>query len=346
MLAAVVKGIKQVSLEEMPKPILQNPTDVILKVTATAICTSDVHIIDGYFPPSSPFIIGHEFIGIVEEIGEAVKMVKPGERVAAPPAPYCGICENCRKGQFGQCLNSAIFGSGSSWGNLPGGMAEFVRIPHADVSLVRIPDEISDEQAIFVGDMLSTGYFASDNCALKPGDAVAIFGAGPVGLCAVQTARLFAPSKIILVDIMPNRLQTGLTMGATHVINSLEQDAVTQIMEITNGQGVNAAVEAIGHPATVNTAAQVIGVGGILSIVGLFPGNIDFPIQTLLMKNITVKVGLASLGNMRRLMGLITAEKLDTSLLITHRMPLKDFDKAYGIFERKEEKVIKIILKP
>lgn len=346
MLAAVVKGIKQVSLEEMPKPILQNPTDVILKVTATAICTSDVHIIDGYFPPSSPFIIGHEFIGIVEEVGNAVKKLKLGDRVAAPPAPYCGVCENCRKGHYGQCMNSAIFGSGSNWGNLPGGMAEFVRVPHAESSLVKIPDQISDEQAIFVGDMLTTGYFAVDNCALKPGDTVAVFGAGPVGLCAIQTALLFAPSKIILVDILANRLQKGLNMGATHVINSTEQDAVTQIMEITDGQGVNAAVEAIGHPATVNTAAQVIGVGGIFSIVGLFPGNIDFPIQTLLMKNITVKVGLASLGNMRRLMSLITDGKLDTSPLITHRMPLKDFDQAYGIFERKEENVIKIILKP
>ncbi|HBW34482.1 MAG TPA: alcohol dehydrogenase [Desulfosporosinus sp.] len=317
MLAAVVKGIKQVALEEVPKPILQNPTDVILKVTATAICTSDVHIVDGYFPPSPPFIMGHEFIGIVEEVGNDVKMFKLGDRVAAPPAPYCGVCENCRKGHYGQCMNSAIFGSGSNWGNLPGGMAEFVRIPHAESSLVTIPDQISDEQAIFAGDMLTTGYFAVDNCALKPGDTVAVFGAGPVGLCAIQTARLFAPSKIILVDILTNRLQTGLTMGATHVINSTEQDAVTKIMEITNGQGVNAAIEAIGLPATVNTAAQVIGVGGIFSIVGLFPGNIDFPIQTLLLKNITVKVGLASLGNMRRLMSLITDKKLDTSPLIT-----------------------------
>jgi 2-desacetyl-2-hydroxyethyl bacteriochlorophyllide A dehydrogenase len=346
VLAAVVKGVKQIALEEVPKPVLQKPTDVIVRVTATAICTSDVHIVEGYFPPSPPFVIGHEFIGVVEETGGAITGFKPGDRVAVPPAPYCGVCDNCRKGHYGQCLSSAIFGSGANWGNLPGGLAEYVRVPHADSCMVRIPGRISDDQAIFVGDMLATGYFAIDNCALKPGDTVAVFGAGPVGLCAVHTARLLSPDLIILVDIMDNRLETGKEMGATHTINSSREDAIAKIMELTGGLGVSAAVEAIGNPATVNAAAQVVGVGGVLSIVGLFPGNIEFPAQTLLMKNVTTRIGLAALGNMSRLLNLIAAGKLDTSPLITHRMPLKDFDKAYEIFEGKKENVVKVVLRP
>lgn len=346
MLAAVVKGINQIALGVVPEPEIKNPTDVIIRVTATAICTSDVHIVEGYFPPSPPFIIGHEFIGVVEEVGGAVNSFKKGDRVAVPPAPYCGKCINCRKGFYAQCYNSAIFGSGASWGDLSGGLAEFVRVPHADISLVPIPDQIIDEQAVLVGDMLSTGYYAVDNCQLRPGDTVAVFGAGPVGLCAVHTARLFGPSRIILVDLLPDRLEIGVKMGATDVINSGQEDVVSKVMEITGGRGVSAAIEAVGSPVTVNAASQVLGVGGTLSIVGLFPGSIEFPIQDLLMKNVTIKAGLAQLGNMQRLMELVKCGKLDTSPLITHKMPLKDFEKAYDIFKGKKENVIKIIMVP
>lgn len=346
MLAAVLNG-NRVTLEEVPKPVLQKDTDVILKVTATAICTSDVHFTEGYLPPCPPFIIGHEFTGIIEEAGSAVKLFQPGDRVVAPAYPYCGSCDNCRKGISGLCPNGALFGSGESFGNLPGGLAEFVRVPIADSCLVKIPDEVSDDQAVFVGDMLATGYFGVVNCSLKPGDTVAILGAGTVGLCAVHTARLFSPSKIILVDVISSRLQTGLKMGATHIINSAEENPVARIMELTDGQGVNAAIEAVGIPATVNTGAQVVGLGGILSIIGFFPpGNMDFSMQTVLMKNLTVKAGLTPSDNMRTLMGLISEGKIDTSHLITHRMPFKEFEKAFNIFAKKQENVIKIILKP
>ena len=347
MLAAVLKEAHQIGLEEVPKPVLLNDSDVILKVTATTICSSDVHFWEGHLPPSPPFIIGHEFAGIVEEAGNAVKTLKPGDRVAVPAYPFCGICDNCREGLTGWCLNSALLGSGESFGNLPGGLAEFVRVPHADSCFVKIPDEISDDQAIFVGDMLATGYFAVDNCSLNLGDTVAVFGAGPVGLCAVHIARLHSPSKIILVGRRSNRLQTGLKMGATHIIDAAEPDSAAQVMEITNGQGVNAAIEAVGLAETINTAAEVIKKGGTLSVVGFFPpGNIDFPMNTLLFKNATVKMGMTPQDNMRMLMGLLVDGKLDTSPLITHRMPFKEFEKAFTIFAEKQENVIKIILKP
>lgn len=347
MLAAVLKGPHQIGLEEVPKPVLLNDSDIILKVTAAAICSSDVHYWQGYLPPCPPFIIGHEFVGIVEEAGNAVKTLRPGDRVAVPCYPYCGICDNCRNGLTGWCLNSAVFGSGESFGNLPGGLAELVRVPHVDSCLVKIPDEMSDEQAIFVGDMLATGYFGAYNCSLKPGDTVAVLGAGPVGLCAVHMARLYSPSKIILIGRRSNRLQTGLKMGATHIIDAAEPHPENQVMEITNGQGVNAAIEAVGLAESINTAAQVIKKGGVLSTVGFFPpGNIDFPMQTCQFKNVTIKVGMTPQDNMQRLMGLISDGKLDTSPLITHRMAFKEFDKAFTIMAEKQENVIKIILKP
>jgi alcohol dehydrogenase len=347
MLAAVLKGIHQVGLEEVPKPVLQKDTDVILKVTATAICTSEVHYAEGYLPPCPPFIIGHEFVGIIEEVGGAVKLFKPGDRVDVASYPYCGICEHCRKGITGLCPNGALLGSGENFGNLPGGLAEYVRVPLADSSLVKIPDEVSDEEAVFVGDMLATGYFGISNCSLKPGDTVAIIGAGPVGLCAVQAATLYSPSKIILIDLVPYRLEIGLKMGATHIVNAAEQDPVERVMELTDGKGVDAAVEAVGLPTTVNTAGQVVGLGGILSIVGFPPGgNFDFPLQSLLMKNITVKMGLTPQHNMRILMELVAEKKLDVTPLITHRMPFKEFDKAFKMFAEKQGNCIKVILKP
>ncbi len=346
MLAAVMKGVGQVALEDVPEPAVQKPTDVIVGVTATTICTSDVHIVDGYFPPSPPFILGHEFIGVVRAAGGAVTRFKEGDRVAVPPVPFCGACDNCRAGKYGQCMHAAPFGSGATWGDIPGGLAGYVRVPHADSCMMKIPDQITDEQSLFVGDMLTTGYFAADNCALKPGDTLAVFGAGPVGLCAVHAARLSGLSRVILIDMLENRLELGLKMGATDIINAAEEDVLPRIMELTGGRGVNAAIEAVGHPAAVSAAAQSLGVGGVLSVVGLFPGNIDFPIQTLLMKNATMKIGLASLDNMRRLMTLVEAGKLDATPLITHQMPLADFERAYDTFKKKEDNIVKVVLKP
>ena len=346
MLAAVVKGVKVVALEEVSKPAMQKTTDVLLKVTATALCTSDVHIVNGYMPPSPPYVIGHEFIGIVEEAGSSVNNFKPGDRVAVPPLSYCGLCEHCRKGMPGQCLNSAVFGSGATWGGMPGGFAQYVRVPHADACMVPIPGDISDDEAIFVGDMLTTGYYAVENCKLKPGATLAVFGAGPVGLCAVHTAQLFHPAKVVLVDSLDHRLALGKQMGATHTINLNETDAVAQIMDLTNGRRVDAAIEAVGDQKAINDAARVTGVGGTLSIVGLFPGNIEFPIMELLMKNVTTKVGLSYLGNMPMLMGLVAEKKLDATPLITHRMPLASFAEAYDIFAGKKENVVKIIMTP
>jgi alcohol dehydrogenase len=346
MLAAVLDG-SQVGLREVPKPVLINATDVILKVTASSICTSDVSYTKGYLPPSPPFVIGHEFVGIVEEVGSAVKKFKKGDRVDSPAYPFCGTCDSCLNGISWLCPNGALFGSGESFGNLPGALAEYVRVPLADSSLVKIPDSISDEEAVFVGDMLATGYYSIKNCGIKMGDTVVIIGAGPVGLCAVLSAQLFHPAKIILVGRRLNRLQTGLKMGATHIVDADEDDVVAKIMEITGGKGVDSVVEAVGIPSAINTAAQVLKISGILSIVGFHPpGNIDFPMQAFFMKNVTIKPGLAAQNNMQMLMDLLAEGTLDVKPLITHVMPLKDFDQAFKMFAEKQDNCIKVILKP
>lgn len=343
MLAVVVKEFNKFALEDVAKPVIETPSDVIVRVTATALCSSDLKLIKGHFPVKLPFIPGHEFVGVVESAGSAVTMYKPGSRVAAPPSPYCGICDHCRQGLYCQCLNIPdIFGAG---GSLPGGLAEYVRVPSADYCLVPVPDHLSDEQAVLVGDMLNTAYFAVEQCGLKPGSSLAVFGAGPVGLCAVHIARLFSPSQIFLIDSLENRLALGRKMGATHTLNFKEMDVVSEIMELTRNRGVNGAVDAVGgDAATLKNMARVVGAGGTISIVGLFSGKAEFPVAALLMKNITVKLGLGNFTNIRPIMSLVAAGMLDPLPLITHRMPMRHFEQAYAIFDEKRDNAVKVVL--
>ena len=290
MRAAVLSGMHDVGLQDVPKPTLINDTDALIRVTATMICTSDVHFAEGLMPPGPPFVIGHEFVGVVEEVGSAVTTLKPGDRVVAPPYPFCNACDMCRSGNNGRCPNGALFGSGEGWGNMAGGLAEFVRAPLADTVLFKIPDDVSDERAVFVSDMLATGYFGVVNAGLKPQQTLAVIGAGPVGLCAVQTARLYSPSQIILVGRRANRLENGRKMGATDVIDTATQDPVEEIMRLTDGQGVDAVIEAVGSSDSLTTAAELLRIGGTLSIVGFPPpGEVPFPLQSLVFKNITVQ---------------------------------------------------------
>jgi len=346
MLAAFIKG-SEVVLQEAPSPQLQNDSDVILKVTAASICTSDVHFTEGYLPPCPPWIFGHEFCGVVQEIGSAVTTLRPGDRVFPPPVPYCGTCPNCLEGHHGFCFESALLGSGDSFGGLSGGMAEYVRIPNAESALLKIPDEIDDEQAVFITDMLATGYFAVREAGITLGDTLAVVGAGPVGLSTVHVARLFSPSKIILIGRRANRLETGLKMGATHAIDSDGDDVVAQVMKLTDGRGVTAVVETAGNPAAVRTASQVVELGGTMSLVGAYPGdNFEFPMQTVNMKSLKIRGGLTDVTNGRMLLDLVRAGKLDPSPLATHRMALGELVEAFSIFAEKRENVLKVIVWP
>jgi alcohol dehydrogenase len=347
MLAAVLSGIHQVGLQEVPKPTLVNDTDVLIKVTATMICTSEVHFAEGFLPPSPPFILGHEFVGVIEEVGAAVKTLKPGDRVAAPCYPFCGGCDMCRKGISGWCPNGALFGSGESFGNMAGGLAEYVRAPLADSALLKIPDSVSDEQAVFVPDMLATGYFGVANVAIKPEQSVAIIGAGPVGLSAILTARLFSPAQIIVIGRRENRLQAALKVGATHVIDTASQDPIEEVARLTDGRGVDAVIDSVGANDSFATLPGIITIGGNIAIVGMPPGgNAEFPLQSLMFKNPTIKLGMSNQANMPFLMGLVAKGTIDVNPLMTHVMPFADFDKAFEIFAEKQDNCIKVVLKP
>lgn len=337
----------EVGLQEVPKPVLKDETDALIRTTATMICTSDVHQVAGYFPECSPFVIGHEFVGVVEAVGSAVKSFKPGDRVLAPPYVYCADCEMCRKGISGLCPHGTVFGHGEIFGDLPGGLAEYVRVPLAESALVAIPDGVTDEEAVFVGDMLATGYFGVVNADVKEGQTLAVFGAGPVGLCAVQLARLQGPSEIILVGRRANRLEVGSAMGADHIIDEAGQNPVEEVMRLTDGRGVDSVIDAVGTPESIHSACEIIAIGGTVSIIG-FPeaGDVGFPLQPMMLKNPTIRMGVTDQSNMALLLALLERGDVTVAPLMSHIMPLTEFDKAFAMFAEKRDNCMKVVLKP
>ena len=346
MRAAVLNG-NHVALQEVPKPTLVEPTDVLLKVTATMICTSDVHYAEGFMPPSPPFVLGHEFAGVVEEVGDSVTTLEVGDRVVVPAYPFCNNCEMCRRGVTGLCPNGACFGSGQDWGNLPGGLADYVRAPLADSALLKIPDHVSDEQASFLSDTLATAYMAVRNAEIKPGQTVVVVGAGPIGLCAVSLARLFSPSRIIVVGRRANRLDTALKMGATDIIDTAAVDEVDAVLQLTGGEGGHAVLDTVGTPESIGTAVQLLRAAGHLSLVGFPPpGDFAFPLQALMIKNSTMRIAISDQDNMPFLMDQLQRGNIDVSPLITHVLPLDDFDQAFTMFAEKGDNCMKVVLKP
>lgn len=346
MKGLVCEAIGKVSLQEVPVPELHSPTGALVRITMTTICGSDVHLVHGHIPTEPGFVMGHEFVGVVEAVGEAVRRFKPGDRVTGPAAPYCGTCENCRAGQIQRCADGGVLGSGKPWGDLTGTHSEYTLMPHADSNLVRIPDALSDEQVLFVGDILSTGYHGVRQAAVGPGDTVVVMGAGPVGLCAVHTARLFGPQQIIAVDLIGQRLALAKRMGADQILNAAEGNVVQRVMELTGGHGPEAVVEAVGASTTLRQALQMVRVGGRVSMVGIPGEPMELALPVMFMKNVTLTMGLANLGDMETLIKLIAAGKLDTTPMITHRISLAEIESGFHKFEKQEEGVVKIAITP
>ena len=335
----------EVQLQEVDKPVIKNDTDVVIKITMTTICGSDIHLMHGILPSAPPFIIGHEYVGIVEETGAAVKKFKPGDRVCGPPAVWCGRCENCLKGFTQQCANGGTHGSGPLMGDLHGAQCEYILVPYADIVLLHVPDDMPDERALLVCDNLSTGFFVLDNGDIRPGDTVVIFGAGPVGLSAVAASKVFGPKQVILVEYNEFRLQTGKKMGADYLINA-KDDVVSAVMEITGGKGAELAAECSGDEKAFSDAVRCVGAAGHVSIVGIGKKlEISDPTWAL-MNNLTIRVGLGYLGNNQRLMDLLHCNKINLDPLITHRIKLDDIIPAYKMFEDREDNVIKIAVTP
>ncbi|MGE5454714.1 MAG: zinc-dependent alcohol dehydrogenase, partial [Methylocystaceae bacterium] len=334
------------SLEETAKPTLENAGDVIVKVTAAAICASDIHLWKGEVPSVPNYILGHEFIGVIDEAGSGVKHFPPGTRVAVPAIPFCGTCAACQEGEYFRCRESHMFGWRTPKANLPGGQAEYVRVPYADHCLVPIPETVTDKQALLTGDILSTAYFGIINGKLEPGQDIAIFGAGPVGLCAVACARLFSPARIILIDLEDNRLEMGKRLGATHTLNPSQDDVLPAIKAITGKRGVDVSLDAVGIPSTLDDSIKATTPGGIISNVGLGPSAFKVNMGLMFMKNLTYKTGFVNLNQMQRLMKLIASGQLDVTPIITHLMPLDDIIAGYQMFAERADNCIKILITP
>lgn len=358
MKAIVFEEIGKVKLTDVEKPVIRDPDDAIIKVTLTTICGTDIHMIHGAAPMMPGDVLGHEFVGVVEELGDRIEGFEVGDRVAVACTTQCGKCEMCLKGLAAKCVNGSVFGCGPMLGGLNGSQAEYVRAPMAQFALHKIPEGLTDKQALLVGDILSTGYFAVINGKTTPGDAVAIFGGGPVGLCATVCAKLFSPSKLIVVDPIENRRELARKLGATHTIDPTRADPVHEIKELTGGapedalaefrnrSGADVAIEAVGIKATFEAVFQAVRPGGNVSIVGVFEEPQELPMSQLCIKNIGAAMGLVNVVHMDRLLKIIEAGLLDTTPLITHTMPLDDGVKAYEIFEKRLENVVKIALKP
>jgi len=354
----VFEELNKVALADVAQPALQDPADAIVKVTLSTICGSDIHMIHGAAPMNPGDVLGHEFVGIVEELGDRVEGFEVGDRVAVACTTQCGKCEMCLQGLAAKCVRGGVFGCGPVLGNLQGAQAEFVRVPFAQIGMHTIPDDMTDEQALLVGDILSTGYFAAINGKVTPGDAVAVFGGGPVGLCATACSKLFSPSKLIVIDPIEKRREVAKMLGATHTIDPTEADAVHEIKELTGGapqdmleqffsrSGVDVAIEAVGIKATLDAAFQAVRPGGNVSIVGIFEDAQELVMPQLSMKNIGVTMGLVNVVHMDRLLKIIEAGLLDVTPLLTHTMPIEDGVKAYEMFDKKLDDVIKIVLKP
>jgi alcohol dehydrogenase len=345
MRAVIFHGIGDISIEEIDVPTIQKASDAIIRITLTTICGSDLHLIHGQtvVDPESP--IGHECVGVVEEVGSDVSNFKPGDRVIVPTFTHCGNCFFCKKGSTSQCEKGGIIGFGSIRGGLGGAQTEYVRVPFADMSLVKTPDSLADEDVLFVGDVIATAYFALENVPIKPGDTVAIVGPGPVGLAVQEIAPVFGAGKIIMIGTREYRMEVAKQRGAT-LINPNEENAPEKVLELTNGYGVDVVVECAGTPDSFKIAFDSVRKGGSVSLMGMWGEPVEVPLNDMVMNNITIFTGLVDCNRLEEIVQLIEAGRINTNFLITHRMKLDDILEAYRIFENKEDNVLKIAITP
>lgn len=343
MKALVYHGANQKSWEEVARPVIKEATDAIVKISKTTICGTDLHIMKGDVPTvTDGRILGHEGVGIIEEIGNAVSNFKKGDHVIISCITSCGKCGNCKKGMYSHCDNGGwILGN-----TIDGTQAEFVRIPYADNSLYPIPTGSDEEALVMLSDILPTGFECGVlNGQVKPGDDLAIVGAGPVGLAALLTAQFYTPAMLIVVDMDANRLEVAKTFGATHVINSREEDAVKKVFELTGQKGVDVAIEAVGVPATFDICASIIAPGGHLANIGVHGKPVELHMETLWAQNITLTTRLVDTVTTPMLFKNVQSKKLNPTKLITHHFKLDQIIEAYETFgNAAKEQALKVIL--
>jgi alcohol dehydrogenase len=343
MKALVYHGAGKKTWEEKPNPIILEQTDALIKISKTTICGTDLHILKGDVPEViAGRILGHEGVGIIEEVGSAVTGFKEGDHVLISCITSCGKCEYCKKGMYSHCENG-----GWILGHLiDGTQAEYVRIPFADNSLYHISKTADEEALVMLSDILPTAFECGVlNGQVKPGDTVAIAGAGPIGLAVLITAQFYTPAEIIMIDIDDNRLNVAKTFGATQVINSNNENAFEKIMSLTEKRGVDVAIEAVGIPATFELCESIIASGGHIANVGVHGKSVSLHLETLWSKNITITTRLVDTVTTPMLLKTVSSKKLDPSKLITHRFALNDIEHAYDVFANAAtEKTLKVIL--
>lgn len=381
-------GANDVRVDNVPDPTIINPRDAIVKITSTAICGSDLHLYDGFIPTmQSGDIMGHEFMGEVVELGSEVKNLKKGDRVVIPFTISCGSCFFCNRDLWSLCDNSnpnaglaekmfghspaGLFGYSHLTGGYAGGQAEYARVPFADVGPLKIPDELSDEQVLFLTDIFPTGYMAAENCDIQPGDTVAVWGCGPVGQFAIRSAFMLGADRVIAIDRIPERLQMAAAAKA-EIINYEEMDAGEAVTEMTGGRGPDSCIDAVGmeahgtgldalydkakqavrlesdRPTALRQVILACRKGGTVSIPGVYGGFVDkVPLGAAFNKGLTLKMGQTHVHRyLRPLLDRVQKGEIDPSFVITHRMKLDEAPHAYEIFKQKKDNCIKVVLKP
>jgi alcohol dehydrogenase len=343
MKALVYLGPDKKALQERPKPAIAATTDAIVRITRTTICGTDLHILKGDVPSCQPGrILGHEGVGIIEQVGVAVTAFKAGDRVLISCITSCGKCAYCRRQMYSHCTTGGwILGN-----RIDGTQAQFVRIPYADTSLYLIPEGADEEALVMLSDVLPTGFECGVlNGKVQPGSTVAIVGAGPIGLAALLTAQFYSPAEIIVLDLDDTRLAVATRFGATAVINSTDGKAAEAVMKMTDGRGVDTAIEAVGLPQTFELCETLLAPGGILANIGVHGTKVDLHLESLWDRNITITTRLVDTVSTPMLLNILRSRKLDAKRLITHRFTLDRIHDAYEAFARAAEtRALKVMI--
>ena len=352
MRAAVLHAPGDLRVDRVPRPV-PGAGEALIRVTMTTICGTDVHILKGEYPVRPGLVIGHEPVGVIEELGPGVVGYEIGERVLVGAITPCGQCHACLTGHLSQCGHGAGYEALGGWrfGNtIDGAQAEYLVVPAAQANLARIPDEVSDEQAVLLADIASTGFSGAESGGVRLGDSVAVFAQGPIGLCATAGARLMGAALIIGVDMDPARREIAKRMGADVVLDPAESSIVDEIKRLTGGIGVDVAIEALGLQSTFEAALRVIRPGGTLSSLGVYSGKLEMPYDAFAAglgdHRIVTTLCPGGKARMERLLTLVASGRFDPRPLITHRMKLDDIVEAYSLFAERREGVLKVAITP
>jgi 2-desacetyl-2-hydroxyethyl bacteriochlorophyllide A dehydrogenase len=344
MRAVTFQAPGEVQLDEIGEPELLAADDVIVRVEASGICGSDLHIYHGRVQIEPGFVIGHEFVGEVIAAGDDVTRVSVGDRVLGTYGTACGECFFCKREEFHKCDEARVYVHGAMLGSLQGAQAEQVLVPHANLTLRKVPDGVSDDVALFAGDVMGTGFHAIDSRPLADGETVAILGMGPVGLCAVQAAKAAGASEVIAIDTVEDRLKMAESFGATPV-HLTEQDPRGEVKKLTEGRGVDLAVEAVGNPEALDLALRLARKAGTVSVTGVYAERAEVHMGVVWIKALTLTSGHANvIKHLDRVLELIEAGELDPAPLVTHHMKLDEAPDAYRVYDNKE--ALKIVLTP